>query len=127
MYKRQAILASTLWLHLSWWLWLLPVGLLWLVIVALQGQYAGANAAIGIAAPDQLVIQVGETWTRQRYFVRRKDIQAMSFKQSLWMKPRKMAHLEIHIRKGNNDQSVSSRYMKADLAKRIMSWYQPLP
>ena len=122
-----AILASTLWLHLSWWLWLLPVGLLWLVIVALQGQYAGANAAIGIAAPDQLVIQVGETWTRQRYFVRRKDIQAMSFKQSLWMKPRKMAHLEIHIRKGNNDQSVSSRYMKADLAKRIMSWYQPLP
>ncbi len=102
----------------------------WLAVACHRGftrPIRGANAAIGIAAPDQLVIQVGETWTKQRYFVRKKDIQAMSFKQSLWMKPRKMAHLEIHIRKGNNDQSVSSRYMKADLAKRIMSWYQPLP
>jgi hypothetical protein len=30
-----------------------------------------------------------------------------------------VAHLEVHIRKGNSDQSVSSRYMKAvDLAKQ---------
>ncbi len=66
-------------------------------------------------------------WTRQRYFVRKKDIQAMTIKQSIWMKARGVAHLEVHIRKGNSDQTVNSRYMAVDLAKQIMTWYQPLP
>lgn len=121
------ILASVLWLRVSWWVWLLPIGGLWLLIMALQGQYAATNAAIAIAPPDQLVIQVGEVWTRQRYYVRKKDIQAMSLAQSIWMKPRGVAHLNIHVRKGNSDQTITSRYMKADLAKQILSWYQPLP
>ncbi|BAN75761.1 MULTISPECIES: PH domain-containing protein [Lacticaseibacillus] len=121
------ILASVLWLHVSWWVWLLPIGGLWLLIMALQGQYAATNAAIAIAPPDQLVIQVGEVWTRQRYYVRKKDIQAMSLAQSIWMKPCGVAHLNIHVRKGNSDQTITSRYMKADLAKEILSWYQPLP
>ena len=121
------ILASVLWLHVSWWVWLLPVGGLWLLIMALQGQYAATNAAIAIAPPDQLVIQVGEVWTRQRYYVRKKDIQAMTLAQSIWMKPRGVAHLNIHVRKGNSDQTITSRYMKADLATQILSWYQPLP
>ena len=121
------IFASVLWLQVSWWVWLLPVGGLWLIIMALQGQYAASTAAITIAPPDQLVIQVGEVWTRQRYYVRKKDIQAMTLAQSIWMKPRGIAHLSIHVRKGNSDQTITSRYMKADLAKQILSWYQPLP
>lgn len=122
-----AVLASVFWLHVSWWLWLVLAGLIWLVVMALQGQYAATTAAIAIAPPKQLIIQVGEMWTRQRYFVRKKDIQAMTIKQSIWMKARGVAHLEVHIRKGNSDQTVNSRYMAVDLAKQIMTWYQPLP
>ena len=114
------VLASVFWLHVSWWLWLVLAGLIWLVVMALQGQYAATTAAIAIAPPKQLIIQVGEMWTRQ-------DIQAMTIKQSIWMKARGVAHLEVHIRKGNSDQTVNSRYMAVDLAKQIMTWYQPLP
>lgn len=107
-----------------WLLWALGIAAIWLVAQGLQGRYAAGLAGVAIIDDYTLLVQTGSFWTQTQYVVRRKNIQAMSLKQSMWMTPKRLTHLEFNIRRGDSNEDVEVRYLNAETADQIFSWYR---
>lgn len=108
----------------QWLLWTILLSALWVLIQSLQGWYAAKNAGVSIIDAHTLLLQNGSLWNLTQYVVRRQNIQALSLNQSIWMTRKHIAHLELHIRRGEGNESVEVRYLKAETVEKILNWYR---
>ncbi|MFD1431559.1 PH domain-containing protein [Lacticaseibacillus yichunensis] len=106
--------------------WLAP----YLVLAALillfgffQGRYVSRSAGVAIASPDLLMLETGHYFTRERFFVRRANVQAVELAQSIWMKKPKRAHLTVNVRKGNSNEAIEVRYLDLKTASAVRDWF----
>lgn len=109
----------------SWLPIALGLGVAWLVFTAFQGAYAARSAGVRIVSPDLLVLQKGGWWRRQRFFVRRVNIQSLEVNTSYWLAKKQVAHLVINVREGDNNESIEVSYLEQAVADTVRAWYRP--
>lgn len=92
-----------------------------LPIAIFLGWYSASNTGWAVK-DDQLIMQVGHSFTRSQYVIPKKNIQSFSLHQSIWMSARKLAHLEVNVRHGNHNQNIEIRYLPKEAAQEIFDW-----
>lgn len=108
--------------------WLLPAALIgagWVLLAALQGTYAARSAGVKILSSDLLVLQKGGWWRRQRYFVRRANVQSLEVNTSVWLAKRRVCHLVINVRQGDSNENIEVSYLEQPVADAVRAWYRP--
>ncbi|WP_054664469.1 PH domain-containing protein, partial [Lacticaseibacillus camelliae] len=103
----------------------LGLSLAWLVFTALQGAYAARSAGVKIISPDLLVLQKGGWWRRQRFFVRRENIQSLEVNTSYWLAKKQVAHVVINVREGDDNENIEVSYLEQSVADAVRAWYRP--
>lgn len=108
--------------------WLLiagGVGLVWLALAGLQGRYSAKAAGVQVLSADLLVLDRGGWWRRQRFFVRRANVQSLEVRTSYWLAKRQVCHLVINVRKGDSNEDIKVSYLEAPVAAAVSAWYRP--
>ncbi|EHO49518.1 PH domain-containing protein [Lentilactobacillus kisonensis] len=95
--------------------------LILLIIAILLGWYSAGNTGWAISG-NQLLMQVGHSFTRSQYVIPKKNIQSFSLHQSIWMSSKGLAHLEVNLRHGNHNQEIELRYLPLGVAQEIFEW-----
>lgn len=106
-------------------LYVLPFGIFLLFVGYFQGRYVAKNTGFQVVSKNLIVTQTGYLWTRRRSFIQRDKIQSIRLKQSIWMEPKKLTHIEFNLRKGNDNDAIQLRYLSVTDAETILKWYQP--
>ena len=101
------------------------LSLVWVAFTAFQGTYAARNAGVKILSPDLLVLQKGGWWRRQRFFVRRANIQSLEVNTSYWLAKKQVAHLVVNVRKGDGNENIEVSYLEQSIADAVRAWYRP--
>lgn len=101
----------------------------WLATILLPfalwvGHYAGANSGLAVTNSDILLAQSGHLLTRKMYLIPHNKIQALSMKQTVWMKKAGLSHLEIILRSGNSQHEEEIRYLPQEQVEKIYQWYR---
>lgn len=118
-----AVLSTWYW-QPRWLGWGALLALLWLILITLQARYAARQSGIVIQSAELLVLQSGRRWTRERFFVRRADIQSLALSYSIWLAHKHLAKLTINVRQGDNNQAVAISYLAEDTARAVLAWYR---
>lgn len=118
-----ALLATWYWQR-RWLGWVALVAVVWLILITFQARYAARQSGVVIQSPDLLVLQSGRMWTRERFFVRRADIQSLDLRYSIWLAHKHLARLTINVRQGDNNQAVAISYLAEDTAREVLAWYR---
>ncbi|MBU9788855.1 PH domain-containing protein [Lentilactobacillus sp. IMAU92037] len=92
-----------------------------LPIAIFLGWYSASNTG-WVVSGDQLIMQVGHSFTRSQYVIPKKNVQSFSLHQSIWMSARELAHLEVNVRHGNHNQNIEIRYLPKEAAQEIFDW-----
>ncbi|WP_204122958.1 PH domain-containing protein [Lacticaseibacillus mingshuiensis] len=106
--------------------WLAPYLVLAAVILLFgffQGRYVSRSAGVAIVSPDLLMLETGHYFTRERFLVRRANVQAVELAQSIWMKKPGRAHLTVNVRKGNSNEAIEVRYLDLKTASAVRDWF----
>lgn len=97
---------------------LLPLAAIW------QGWYAGAHRGVSIDRQrDELYALHGRWFTQATLIADHQQIQSVALHQSIWMRSRHLAHLEINVRRGNSNDEFAIRYLPEDVAANVYQWF----
>lgn len=99
----------------AWFLLILP--LLFFIKYIIQRRYSGYKIAGRF-----LVFQVIGWFTTEKLYVNRNRIQAMYFKDSIWMEKNDFKHVRLAI-KETTSYEVSLQYLKNIEAQKIYNWF----
>lgn len=108
-------------------IWLRPLGYLALLIIPIGGLmswYAAINCGITQLDDERVSVLAGHHFQRDLYIIPKRKVQSLVLRQSILMKRRQLVHLEINVRQGNSNQSISVRYLSQSVAEAIYQWYR---
>ncbi|MCX2455827.1 PH domain-containing protein [Lacticaseibacillus nasuensis] len=134
-YVRNVLIGNLVWLvpglaAVGIWLpsWLGWAGLgavLWLVFFGAQAYNAARQSGVAVAAETILCVQTGSWWARERFYVRRANIQSLTVKNSVWLAQHNLGHLEVNVRAGDSNEALTVNYLPLATITEILTWYQP--
>lgn len=117
-------IGATWYLADQWLPVVLAIALGWELLQSCSGLFAAKHAGVAIIDDHTLLLQTGNFWTHTQYVVQRQNIQALGKKQSIWMIKKRLAHLEVNIRRGDSNENVAIHYLTTDTLEQIFNWYQ---
>ncbi|GBG94769.1 membrane protein [Ligilactobacillus salitolerans] len=104
-----------------------PYGLLGLLVVlyaCLCGVYSARNNGLSQGQGNLLVAKTARFLSRKTFFLPREKIQAVTLKQTVWMKKAGLTTVELTLRAGNSARYVEVRYLSTQVAQAVYRWYR---
>ncbi|WP_056975352.1 PH domain-containing protein [Lacticaseibacillus sharpeae] len=102
--------------------WLGAIAFLWPLLCIGFGFFA--SHARGFAISDKILFMTtGSMFVRSDFAVARNHVQSVDIHQSWWMAKTHLVHVEVHVRKGNGDESITLRYVPEAVGRSVYAWY----